>query len=146
MANLGLWLCRSAAPPPPGTPSAPPAGCCLPCGRGRGAAGRCRLCCGRLPPFGRGGQCRCCCLRCHLRAGDKNQQVVKGATGCLAVSRVLTLFESTTDCARSPMTMPPMAPAFRMCRAFSANMHWPRCSRAMWPRTYSALVISAQPL
>ena len=44
------------------------------------------------------------------------------------------------------MTMPPMAPAFMMCLAFSANIHWPRCSRAMRPCTKAALLSSAQPL
>lgn len=45
-----------------------------------------------------------------------------------------------------PMTMPPMAPAFWMLRAFSANMHCPLCSKAIFPITASGLVSSEQPL
>jgi hypothetical protein len=42
--------------------------------------------------------------------------------------------------------MPPMAPAFWMLRAFSANMHCPLCISAIFPITASGLVSSEQPL
>lgn len=45
-----------------------------------------------------------------------------------------------------PITMPPMAPAFCMLRAFSANMHCPLCIKAIFPITASGLVSSEQPL
>lgn len=45
-----------------------------------------------------------------------------------------------------PITMPPMAPAFWMLRAFSANMHCPLCIKAIFPITASGLVSSEQPL
>lgn len=42
--------------------------------------------------------------------------------------------------------MPPIAPAFWMFRAFSANIHWPLCIKAIFSFTASGLVISEQPL